>query len=316
MRVGVVAALVLSAQLALADGDPPWSVGVTAEHRDAAQHLLDEGNEQLLGNHYKEALASYRDAIALWDHPAIRFNMVRALIALDRFVDAADNLDKALAYGQGPLTDDVYREAISYQHLLASSIATLEIHCDQPGVEVAVDGVRALDCPGTTTQRATPGAHAVTAAKPGHMPRTWSLSLSPGKPTRVDAQLEKMVAPVARDPHRWALWKPWSVAVGGVALVAAGGILEAAASSSFAAYDGRVASGCGGTTCSTNDPTLTSDNSRGKLENELAVAAWIAGGAALATGIVLIGLDRPREMPLVAPVATPGGGGAVVVGHF
>jgi hypothetical protein len=61
--------------------DTPWSRGVTDAAKAQAQALLEEGNALIVQNLFREALAKYEAALAAWDHPAIRFNMVRALIA-------------------------------------------------------------------------------------------------------------------------------------------------------------------------------------------------------------------------------------------
>ena len=103
--------------------EPPWSRGVTAEAKTAAQKLLAQGNELFLANKYKEALVQYEAAIAKWDHPAIRFNMVRAQVALDRPIEAYDNLQRALAFGAGPLEDSVFQEAQNYQRLLVRQVS-------------------------------------------------------------------------------------------------------------------------------------------------------------------------------------------------
>ena len=78
-----------------------------------------------MSDKHREALAKYEDAVAVWDHPAIRFNMVRALIALDRPLEAYENLEKALAYGKDPLEDQVYSEAQNYQRLLEGLVDRL-----------------------------------------------------------------------------------------------------------------------------------------------------------------------------------------------
>src|SRR5258706_3322048 len=92
------------------DATAPWSQGVSAEHKAAAKKLLEAGNVAFLERRYNEALDLYKRAVAEWDHPAIRFNIVRCLIQLDRPVDATENLEAALKYGATPLEDAVYAE--------------------------------------------------------------------------------------------------------------------------------------------------------------------------------------------------------------
>src|SRR5436190_14285543 len=67
----------------------PWAVGVSAEAKITAQGHLERGNALFLERKYSEALEAYRQALAAWNHPAIRFNMVRCLIFLERPVEAS-----------------------------------------------------------------------------------------------------------------------------------------------------------------------------------------------------------------------------------
>ncbi|MDB4956155.1 MAG: hypothetical protein JWO36_3724, partial [Myxococcales bacterium] len=102
-----------------AEDVPPWAAGVSDAHKKSAKTLLDSGNVLFLGHDYVAALEQYKQAVAAWDHPAIRFNIVRCLIQLDRSLDAFDNLQLALKYGAAPLEAAVYNEALAYQKLLA-----------------------------------------------------------------------------------------------------------------------------------------------------------------------------------------------------
>ena len=135
----------------------PWKQGVTPERQQTAQQLLEDGNVQFLERNYAVALAKYESAIAVWDHPAIRFNMVRTLVQLGRFVEAYDNLDLALKYGAAPL-ENVYKEALSYQALLANKVATIVIMCTQDGVQVTLDGQPIPDVSGKTYPARDAGA--------------------------------------------------------------------------------------------------------------------------------------------------------------
>src|SRR6185503_11701801 len=100
MRVSLLALLTVLVLTGGAHADEsPWVKGTTPEQRAAAQERLTAGNSLLLEKNYVAALAKYREAITFWDHPAIRFNIVRCLIQLDRSIEAVDELDKALRYG-------------------------------------------------------------------------------------------------------------------------------------------------------------------------------------------------------------------------
>ena len=110
---------------------------MSATKKADAKALLAAGKALFLEHKYAEPLESYKQAIAEWDHPAIRFNIVRCLIQLDRAVEASENLDAALKYGATPLEDTVYAEAIAYQKLLANQTGELEVSCEQRGAVIA-----------------------------------------------------------------------------------------------------------------------------------------------------------------------------------
>lgn len=307
--VYAMCALALAASQAAADDNTPWGKGVSEERKAAAQKLLEQGNDLLLQNQYRDALKLYEQAIASWDHPAIRFNMVRALIALDRSVDAADNLDKALAYGAAPLEDNVYREALNYQRLLAQQLPILEVSCTQGGVKVSVDGAEFLACPGTKAKRTTPGSHAIVASKAGYMTKTYDEVLIPGKQHPIDVSLVAVGDAVTRT--RWAAWKPWAVAGSGVAVIGAGVLLELAARSNSDKYESYLQT-CPAVGCSVGDPHLDLKD-RAVTESHFAVASLAVGGAALATGVVLLVMNRPYAY---VPEVSHDSAGVAVVGRF
>src|ERR1044071_9661205 len=138
MRTWGVIAILLA--LAMPAAAQPWAQGVSDTQKAQAQKKLEEGNGLFLSRKYKEALEADEAATASWDHPAIRFNMVRCLIQLDRPVEASDELNKALKYGKDPFDQAIYNEALNYQKLLASQIAEVEISCKQGGAKVTLDG--------------------------------------------------------------------------------------------------------------------------------------------------------------------------------
>ena len=299
--------------------DPPWGRGVTAEQKARAHELLDQGNELFVHDDYAGALAKYKEAIASWDHPAIRFNMVRALIALDRPLEAADSLDKALAYGKAPLDDQLYAEALNYRTLLAGQLSTLEVSCTQDGVAVSVDGEAFVACPGTKTTRARPGAHVVVATRTGYLTTTRDVVLMPGAPTTVPMRV-RSIAEATVMKTRWATWKPWAVVGAGVALAGIGGLVDLKARADLSDFDHDLDQNCQHTGCTTSQ--LGSLGSTALVENKLAIATMIAGGAVVATGVALAIVNRPQpfipadDHPVVVPVATPGGAGVMVFGRF
>lgn len=307
-RIAMLVAAMLVAAPRPALADTPWSEGIGEEQKQAAQRLLDEGNDHFVENRFTEALAKYQEAIGHWDHPAIRFNVVRTLIALDRPLDAYDNLERALAHGAEPLEAHVYTEALNYQRLLAGQIAELEVTCAQDGVAISVDGEAFLSCPGARTKRVLPGAHAIVGTRDGFMTATRDVLLLPGKHAPIEITLET-VQEAAVTRQRWATWKPWAVAGGGAALAGLGVLLNVDAGAKMDQFVREVAARCTDTGCSDAEleGSLSDLESLAILENRVAIGMMIAGGAVVVTGITLVILNRPRT---VLPVPTVSGEGA------
>jgi hypothetical protein len=290
--------------------DTPWGRGVSAEARTRAQGLLEQGNAHILEGRPREALASYEAAIAVWDHPAIRFNIVRALIALDRTVEAADNLDRALRFGAAPLEEQVYAEAQSYKRLLAAQIGTLVVQCDQIGVTITVDGALFVQCPGRAEKRLVPGMHELVARGAGLLAVARSVLVLGAKTTTEDVRLQSLADATVRK-RRWAAWKPWSVAAGGVALLGIGALLERQAAIDYDGYRGDLARQCAEVSCPPGTISSTIAD-RAATENRLAIGAFALGGAALLTGAVLVWLNQPR----IVVEADPQGATVSIAGRF
>jgi hypothetical protein len=294
LRVAV-AVVVLASALAHADAPtaatkpPPWGVGVTAEQKATAQQHLDAGNAMFLERKYAEALEEYKQALAAWNHPAIRFNMVRCLIFLERAVEASDNLKLALQYGAAPFDETIYNEALGYEKLLQSQIGELEINCDQSGVQLTMDGQPLVACPGKETRRVLPGQHQIVGKKDGYMPRTVEVVVFGGKHHHESLVLDPL-SKVARIAHRWPTWIPWTVAGGGFALAGLGELLHVKATSDLSAFANTVTRDC-----PNGCPTRTFDRSlesSANVENAIAISMISIGASAVATGAVMLYLNR------------------------
>jgi hypothetical protein len=316
MRSWVLLAMCAAPIVARADNaSQPWAAGVTEAKKAAAQKLLDAGNALFIEKKYSEALESYRLAVAQWDHPAIRFNMVRCLIQLDRPVDASDNLALALKYGAAPLDEAVYTEALSYQKLLAGQIGDLEVTCEQPGVKVTLDGAPLIACPGSEHRRVAPGPHQLVGVKDGFLTRTTDVVVIGAK--QADAKVELIpLSQTAKIVHRWPEWLPWTVAGAGVLVAGIGGLVELDASSTMTSFDRQVSTACAITGCPTIDESL---KNRAQAENAAAISLIAVGAAGVAAGAVMVYLNRGRtvyEQPVVGVVPASGGGLVTWSGSF
>lgn len=315
-----VGLLVAAAVPLTAHADPqPWSVGVTEAQKATAKKHLDAGNALFLDKKYAEALDKYKAAVAAWDHPAIRFNIVRCLIQLDRPVDASDNLKLALKYGAAPLEEAVYAEALAYEKLLANQIGELAVACSQPEVKISLDGQALATCPAKESRRVAPGPHQLVATGKGLLTRTVDVVVIGGKSQEVTVKLDPLRAG-AKIEHRWAQWVPWVVFGSGFGVAAIGAALDLSAVSDRDSYDRTVNQNCAVTACPAGDPRIAGVadlKDRAETKSTIAVSVMIAGGATIAAGAVMLYLNRGREVypttvEKLTPSVTPMPGGATL----
>lgn len=288
----------------------PWAQGVPAERQEEALRLFQEANALFAESKYTQALTRYRDALRAWDHPGVRYNTAVALIHLDQPLVAFENLEAALRYGATPFDAETYKQALLYQKLLAGQVAEVEIACDEPGAEVALDGERLFVGPGTHRRRVLPGAHQLVAQKPGFVTETRVLQVAAGKPLSERVVLQEAKAAPVRLVRRWDTWKPWTVLGAGVVVALVGAPLMLDAQSNLNRFDDDLARMCPSGCREQELPaTVLDSRSRGQVENGVAVALFGVGGALAVTGVVLLTLNQPQpeQAPVsVLPVAGPG----------
>jgi hypothetical protein len=294
LRIALLAAL-FCAHAARADAPRPWAVGVSPQKQADALRIFKIANTLFEESHHTEALARYKEALALWDHPSIRYNIAVCLVHLDQPLAAFEHLEAALRYGEAALGADVQHQALTYRKLLLGQLASLTVRASEAGAEVFLDGERVFTAPGSVERLMTPGVHQLVATKRGFMTATQSPTLLPGKTTDLEMRLVPLGS-LTRTARRWPSWKPWVVFGTGL-LVAAIGVpllLDGrAAQASFAnAIDGNPLCSSG---CTAAQLSLAIDaHNRGQAEQIAGYAMFGAGGAALATGIVLLIVNQPR----------------------
>lgn len=304
----------------------PWSRGISAERKARARQLLARGNELLVQNRYAAALEQYQLAIAAWDHPAIRANMVVCFINLARPLEAYESALLALHYGPAPLDKpEVYAETQNYRKLLEGQIAALEVSCGEPRARVTLDGQELLACPGRTRRHVIAGRHQLVAYKTGFLTVTRDFTSSGGGVQSIDLRLVRL-SDAARIERPWDPWKPWAVTAGGAALMLAGGALQLKAGADMRRHDAALERSCGPDGCDADAiPAWVSDRkSRAELENRLAIGAIVTGGVVAITGLVAVYINRPRTILPgesgaalgVAPLVSPDGAGLALGGRF
>jgi hypothetical protein len=267
-----------------------WSRGVPEQERQAADALFKEGNRLLRESITVSAAAKYREALSHWDHPNIHYNLALALMSLDQPVETHDHLQAAMKYGPAPLGVERFEHARNYQGLLDKQLARVKVRCDVAGARVELDGKPLFSPPGEHEALVRAGRHTLVASKDGLVTNSVARSFDGGQTTTVDLKLESLEA-MTEYRRRWAPWKPWAVVGAGAAVVLAGGALQYAGIHKVAQVDEASKTQCPAG-CPTEPADLASDRQTGVKMQQAAIGAYAIGAAAIATGAVLVYLNR------------------------
>jgi hypothetical protein len=299
----------------------PWAEGVPQDVQTKATALYDQGNELFGQKDHNGALAKYKEAIAMWEHPRIRFNMAVTEIRMDRILDAADDLEKALKYGDQPFPKDLYQEALDYQQLVQGRVGYIEVEVTDKDSHTFLDGKPFFDGPGKKKLRVLAGEHAVSGEKPNYVASTRKVVVAGGATASEKLKFLPLDQAVTfKYPYR--RWIPWTMTGIGLA-VGLGGVgtwfLGKNQMDQFEAdYATQCVNGCEpGLTSPTHRP-LASERDSAELKGKIGLGMMGVGGAVAVTGIVLAILNRPeRVLPNVEVAPKPGGGMTAAVGwHF
>jgi tetratricopeptide (TPR) repeat protein len=300
---------------ARADDQPPWAKGVSNEQQASANTLFSEGNQLFAQLAHAPALDKYKAAIALWDHPMIRFNMAVTLIRLDRVLEAADELEKALRFDATPFTPELYQQALDYRALLKNQLGYLEVACDQPETHVQLDGKPWFDCPATRKLRVMSGEHAVVAERKGYLTVSRRVVVT-GSATATERLELVPIESAVKLEYRHPKWLPWTTTGGGGAIALAGLGLWLAGKSQMDRFAQEFVKVCP-TGCEADlamHAELAAEEDGARLKGKLGISMMIAGGAIAAAGVTWGLWNRPiRRLPKIE-VAPTGSGVSARVG--
>lgn len=302
MKVLLLSWLVTMAAPAPApQADRPWARGVSAEHQTQALERFRQANGKLRDALYAEAQALYLEALGLWDHPAVHYNLALALLNLDRPVEAYEHLVESLRYGVAPLDTEKVQQAERYKALIEKQLTRLVVRCSLQGAIVRLDGRQLFVAPGRWEGMVRAGPHALVGTREGHVPVERAEVFVGGEVKEVELTLFR-AEELTEYRRRWSPAIEWSMLGGSVAAAATGLLLRLVAQDTYAHYDAEVklcatspSAGC------TPDATLMALEARGDALRAGSVAAFITGGVALVTSAVLAYLNRP--LPFLRAVA-------------
>jgi tetratricopeptide (TPR) repeat protein len=307
--------LILAFLAGTAWADEPWEQGVPQARRDQAQALFAEGNALFAQQAHQPALEKYKAAIALWDHPLIRFNMAVTLVRLDRILEAADDLDSALRFGAQPFTPELYRQAQDYQKLVSGRVGNIEASCDAAGAQVLLDGKPWFACPATRKQRVLTGEHVVVGEKQGFL--TISRRMIDAAVATASTKLALLpLDAVVKLEYPSPRWLPWTTASAGAAILLGGLGLRLVARNQMDQFEADFHTRCpNGCAADYSDvPDLERDRDSAELKGQIAVTMMVAGGVATVGGAVWVFLNRPRRVLPTMEVAPTNGGMTARVG--
>lgn len=316
----VLALVLLSAAggraLAEADvTDAQWTDAQRAEYEE----LTKKGILEYELGHWAEAKAHFSRAHALF--PNARTLRALGLIAFETrsYVEALDQLERALASQQKPLTEEMRTQVTSLAGDASSFVARFALVLDPADAQVFVDGERA-----TLREQhvllVDPGEHELRIEAEGWLPQSRQIRASAGQSSELKLALlaadgggtDLRVANSEGGDGSGAAW--WSVqrgvAVGlGAAAVVGFGVGVTAGLLALSAKSDSERN-CDGDAC----------NARGEARRDTALAradiatvGFVAGGALLAAGAITFFLATDPERPVSSSVRVAAGPGYAVV---
>ena len=321
-RLLVTAMIVLGASTpAFAEDD--WAKNVTPDHQKQANALFADANTLFAQQAHAPALEKYKAALALWDHPLIRFNTAVTEIRLDRILEAAADLDKALQYGQAPFPNkELYQEALNYQALIKRQVGDVQASCDQPHVHVLLDGKPWFNCPGTEKQRVLSGEHVILAEDETKdlVPESHRVVVSNGNATTQKLVLRRFDSAVILK-YPYPRWIPFTIAGGGAAIALGGLAFWFAGRNQMDKFESDFATACptgcdAALNANAQEKLLAEERDSAKLKGKIAISMMIAGGAITVTGVVMAIINSKAKRVLPNVEVTPTAGGAAASYHF
>jgi hypothetical protein len=298
---------------ARADNSAPWADGVPQAQQDRANAIFAEANQLFAVQAHAPAVDKYRAALALWDHPMIRFNLAVALIRLDRILEAADELDRALRFADKPFPKELYQRALDYQALVKGRVGDVEASCAQPNVHVLLDGKPWFDCPASQKVRVMAGPHTLVGERDGFLSSSQRIVAIGGTVTTSKVELIPLEAAVKLE-YPAPRWVPWTIASAGAAIALGGFGLWVSARNDMDRFSTELAAACPMGCELSTQPALADERHGALLDGNIAIGAIGTGGAVVLGGVLFAILDHPRRVLPHLEVMPSAGGMAARVG--
>ena len=287
----------------------PWAKGVAKDRQTRAIAIFREGNAALKESLFPKAAATYRDALTVWDHPAIHYNLALALVNLDQPLEVHEHLTAALKYGAAPLDEDKFQQAQRYLALIERQLTRIKITCAFPGAAVRFDGRPLFTGPGQWEGQVRAGPHTMTASLEGYLSDERSTVLVGGDTQKFDLRVFKSEE-LTEYRRAFSAAIPWTALGVGVAAVGAGVALHLSAANAFSQYDQQVtacATGKANFGCFPNSE-VQSLRTNATASQTGGFVLYGVGGAAVVASAILFYVGRPiayqRSLNIEAPHVT------------
>lgn len=278
------------------DAQRPWAKGVPQVKQDAARALFEDGNSLLKDSVFRPAAQKYEEALKLWDHPGIHFNLALTLVSLEKPVEAYEHFRRAIAFGAAPIEAERLERAKSYLSLLEQQVATVKLSCDEPGAVVRLNGAPLFTAPGKMELKVKIGDNLFSATKPGFERTDISRMLKPKEVLELPLKLYHSEDLVVYK-RKFAAWVPWVTMGAGALALGGGAALGVASQNAYQRFDQNIAgTGCPAGSLQCNPVVDEGDvKSQGDTLRTLSFVSYGLGGALVATSVVLLVVNRPVE---------------------
>lgn len=154
--------------------------------REAAQSLLQEGNQLVGSGDYVEALGKFEEAYKVFPSPKLLLNIGTTQRLLGRSSDAAATYERYLADPE----HDPKREAEVKRIIgeIDAVVSRIKVKVTTPGAGVKVDGKEIGKGPIDITLRVDPGEHTVVAEKSFMSADVETVTVKPGEALDLDVE--------------------------------------------------------------------------------------------------------------------------------
>lgn len=319
VALSLAAAVMAVPAYAAEEAERPWAKGVVKDRQAKAIALFREGNAALKESLFPKAAGIYRDALQVWDHPAVHYNLALALVNLDQPLEVHEHLTAALKFGAAPLDDDKYQQAQRYLALIERQLTKVKITCKVQGASVRLDGRPLFTAPGDWEGQVRAGPHTMTASLEGYLSDERSVVLAGGDSQKFELRVYKSEE-LTEYKRAFSALIPWTTLGAGVIAIGAGLGLHLSAANNFSEYDRQITSCATGKSnfgCFPNSDAQTLRTSANSAQTG-GIILYAVGGVAVATSALLFYLGRPIAyqrtvnvegpkvslLPLISPTAT------------